>query len=111
MEHPTTWFELLGADSAGLQARFGELLGWRVEKPRADLVLDDDRDTSPARALSARGSLTFYVSVPDLTAAVEHAQRLGGRLVQPIVDLPLVAFALLSDPAGHRLGLLQKLDD
>jgi predicted enzyme related to lactoylglutathione lyase len=37
------------------------------------------------------------------------AASLGGRIVQERVDVPGVAFALISDPQGHVVGLAEQL--
>jgi len=52
------------------------------------------------------GWVTVYAQVPDLSAAIAHAERLGGKLVRPIMKLPDLSFALIADPEGHVVGLM-----
>jgi predicted enzyme related to lactoylglutathione lyase len=49
-----------------------------------------------------------YVQVPDLKAAIAHAERLGGKLLRPIMELPELSFAVIADPEGHAVGLMSK---
>ena len=46
---------------------------------------------------------------PDLQKALDQAERLGGKVVQPVTQLeggPTVA--MIDDPEGHRVGLLRQ---
>ena len=52
--------------------------------------------------------VTFFVGVDDIDATVTAAQRLGGSVVQPVMRVPGVAFALIADPAGQVVGLAQQ---
>ena len=52
--------------------------------------------------------MTFFVGVDDIDATVTEAQRLGGTVVQPVMRVPGVAFALIADPAGQVVGLAQQ---
>lgn len=116
MGHPVTWVEIIGDDPAKLRGFYGELLGWKFERQEfggKEYSLIDKQDAGIGGGIGkaeqpGKGWLTFYVSVPDLKAAIAHAERLGGKLVRPIVELPELSFAVVADPEGHRLGLLKK---
>lgn len=51
------------------------------------------------------GAWIYYFSVPDLEAAVATAQRLGGNLVVPIMDVPGGRIAMMDDPQGAGFAL------
>lgn len=117
MAYPITWFEILGRDTAKLRGFYGELFGWRAE-PNPDPSFDYSQ-ISPADAgigggigkaqdAQDQGWVTVYVRVPDLKAAISQAERLGGKLLRPIVDLPALSFAVIADPEGHAVGLITK---
>ncbi|MFI1970268.1 hydrolase [Streptomyces cinnamoneus] len=50
--------------------------------------------------------IQVYFSVPNCDAAVETAQRLGGRLYFGPMDSPFGRFAALSDPQGAAFAVL-----
>jgi predicted enzyme related to lactoylglutathione lyase len=55
------------------------------------------------------GHVTFYVEVPDVAAALEKAESLGGtRMMGPNkMSDPPIEIALFSDPEGHVIGLVK----
>ena len=117
MAYPITWFEILGQDTAKLRGFYGELFGWKAE-PTPDPSFDYAQ-ISPAEAgigggigkaqpAAAAGWVTVYVRVPDLKIAITHAERLGGKLLRPITNLPELSFAVIADPEGHPVGLITK---
>lgn len=117
MAYPITWFEVLGQDTAKLRGFYGELFGWKAE-PLPDPSFDYSQ-ISPAEAgigggigkaqdAAGQGWVTVYVRVPDLKAAIAQAERLGGKLLREIVNLPDLSFAVIADPEGHAVGLITK---
>ena len=54
--------------------------------------------------------VSFYVQVPDLEARLRQAEKLGAKVVQPPTpttpDGPTIA--MVQDPEGHRIGILQE---
>jgi len=117
MAHPITWFEILGQDTAKLRGFYGELFGWKAVLPPGDTF--GYAEISPDQAgigggigktqdAAGKGWVTVYVRVPDLQAAIAHAERLGGKLVRPIMNLPDLSFAVIADPEGHAVGLITK---
>jgi predicted enzyme related to lactoylglutathione lyase len=51
--------------------------------------------------------VTFYVQVPDVEAALERVEELGGRRIGEPVAAGNVLFALFRDPRGNRIGLVR----
>jgi uncharacterized protein len=50
----------------------------------------------------------FYVKVPDLTATLEQAVTLGGKILVPPVPTPTGGmFAWFQDPEGNTVGLIE----
>jgi predicted enzyme related to lactoylglutathione lyase len=59
--------------------------------------------------------VTFFVEVDDLEAALQDAERLGGRRIADPITFPdkrpsaggqgVVNFAYFADPEGHVIGL------
>lgn len=50
-------------------------------------------------------TLLFFVGVDDVEAALARAEQLGGRVVQPVQNVPGVSFGVLADPQGHLIGV------
>ena len=56
--------------------------------------------------------VTFYVQVDDIEAHLEKAGGMGAKVVLPVTTIPnLATFALLADPEGNVVGLLQSSSD
>lgn len=114
MGNPVVHFEISGSDGEPLEAFYSELFGWHMEfMPEMSYRLVD---THAGEGINGgiSGSpefaqyVTFYVAVPDPQATVDKAVSLGGNVVQPVMEIPnVVTLAMLSDPAGNRLGIVK----
>jgi predicted enzyme related to lactoylglutathione lyase len=53
--------------------------------------------------------VSFYVGVQGLEERLRHAEGLGAKVVQPPTAISETArVAMLLDPEGHRIGLLEQ---
>ena len=114
MSSPIVHFEIAGRDGESLESFYTELLGWNIER--------QDMGGSPYGRVETGGDLTggirhepegkpevvLYVEVEDLSAAVERAGELGAEVRIPPMETPAVTFALIGDPEGNPIGLVQK---
>jgi predicted enzyme related to lactoylglutathione lyase len=113
MSQPVVHFEIVGKDGKALQDYYGALFDWKIN---ADNPMNYGM-VEPAQGGIAGGvgpspdtqsHVTFYVQVPDLQAALDKAEKLGGKTVVGVTEIPnMVTFALLADPEGHVVGLVQ----
>ncbi len=114
MTHPVMWFEVLGADGGKLQWFYGGLFGWTFDviKPINYGVVK----TGDARGImggigqtfaGTRSWVTFYIETPDVTASLEKAAALGGKVVTPRTVMPDVTLGVFEDPEGHAIGLVE----
>ena len=121
MGQPVVHFEVIGKDGAKLQSYYSELFGWEIsaDNPMNYGVVQREGNlnadgvgigggvgTGPE---GHDGHLTFYVEVPDVGAALDKAEELGGKRLfgpdeVPGMDLILGQF---TDPEGHLIGLIQ----
>lgn len=54
------------------------------------------------------GHVTFYVEVPDVEAALQKAESLGGtRVMGPERQMEMVEIGLFTDPEGHLVGVVK----
>ena len=94
MGQPVVHFEVIGSDGEKLRGYYSELFGWKIDadnpmnyglvrkedNPAPRRQLRDRRRASPATR-STPNSVTFYVAVPDVEAALAKAESLGGSRV------------------------------
>ena len=113
MADPVVHFEVTGKDGAALAAFYEQLFGWKtqgmadmpywlVEKEGAGIGggIGQAQDGGP-------GHVTFYVAVDDPQAALDEAEKLGGKTVLPVMSIPgMVTLALFADPEGHVVGVV-----
>jgi hypothetical protein len=116
MAAPVVWFELAGRDLDALSRFYGDLLGWKVDadNPQRYGMVDTGGQGGIPGGIYAPGEqvgeyVTFYAGVQGLEGYLERAERLGGTVVQPPTPISETArVAMLLDPEGHRIGLLEQ---
>jgi predicted enzyme related to lactoylglutathione lyase len=111
-------FEIIGAEPAKLRGYYGDLFGWEFDTggPVVTEVSRQDEYgfTEPGQIPGGVGGgsghdphVVFYVGVPDVEAALQKAESLGGtRRMGPVKapgrDLVVGQF---TDPEGNLIGL------
>lgn len=113
MADPVVHFEVAGKDAKKLQSFYGDLFGWAID---ANNPMDYGMvEAGPGGiaggvgpAPDGSGHVTFYVQVPDLQAALDRAEKLGGKIATPPMDVPGgPSIAHLTDPEGNFIGLVK----
>lgn len=113
MRKPLIWFEVAGQHSDNLKGFYEEVLGWRSD-PRQPPPVRVAAATPRRRGFFRRSAkppsappwwVTFYTSVPDLDSAIRTARAHGSRVLVPPTRHGDTSFAVVSDPAGHPVGL------
>ncbi len=113
MTNPVAWFEVTGPDAGGLQRFYAEAFGWQIDASNPmnyGMVQAQEGGIGGGVGPSPDGSaqVTFYVSVPDLQAALDKIGQLGGKTITPPMEVPDgPTLAYFSDPAGNRIGLMK----
>ena len=123
MGQPVVHFEVIGKDAAKLQSYYGELFGWQFDADNPmnyGMVPREGNVNAEGIGIGGgvgggmegyEGHVTFYVEVPDIEAALQKAESLGGkRMMGP--DSPpgaQVEIGLFSDPEGHVVGVVRSL--
>jgi len=120
---PVVHFEVIGKDPTRLRSYYGDLFGWEFETPSPvarevsepdnygflDLLRSDD-------GIGIRGGIgggeayqnhaVFYVGVPDVEAALQRAERLGGtRIMGPARSPNGLVVGHFTDPEGTLIGV------
>ncbi len=122
---PVVHFEVIGKDLGVLESFYGGLFGWTpdTDNPVGYGVIARDQNLSeqgigigggimalpPEMAGEHDGHVTFYVEVPDVDAAMNKAQALGGQRLMGPDTVPGGGPTLgqIADPEGHLIGLTQ----
>lgn len=114
--HPVVHFEVNAKDPTVLSAFYSKLFGWHVESmPDMGYEMVDPHAGKGIgggfnKADDVTQATVFYVATPDLGATIAKLEKLGGKIVVPITEIPsVVTFAQFSDPSGNIVGLV--LDD
>ncbi len=124
MGQPVVNFEVAGKNPEQLRSFFGALFGWEFDTnaPVAAAVSEAgnygfvDRNTTSegigipggvGGGMGYSGYAIFYVGVPDVEAALQKAESLGGTRVMgpeknPGAELVIGHF---KDPEGHLMGV------
>jgi uncharacterized protein len=114
MAHPVMWFEVLGNDGSKLQQFYNGLFGWTFEVIQP--INYGVAKTGNGRGImggvgqtfpGTRPWVTFYVETADVTASLEQATALGGKIVTPRTVMPDVTLGVFEDPEGHVIGLVE----
>lgn len=123
MRNPVVHFEIIGRDPERLRRYYGELFGWEFDTSTqvADAVSEPgnygfvDRDPTSDGAGIPGGvgggaeydpHVIFYVGVPDVEAALQRAEDLGGRRQMGPVRAPTgLVVGHFTDPEGNLVGV------
>jgi uncharacterized protein len=119
MGNPVVHFEVSGRDPARLRDYYAALFGWDfdTESPVAPSVSEtgnygfiNSTDGIPGGVGGGVGYSShtiFYVGVPDVEAALQEAERLGGTRIMGPETNPngMIVVAHFTDPEGNLMGL------
>ena len=123
MGQPVVHFEIIGKDPARLRSYYGELFGWEFDmsSPVSEAVSEPmnygfvgGNTTSDGTGIPGGvgggtgydGHLIFYVGVPDVEAALQKAESLGGtRRMGPERAPTGLVVGHFADPEGNVVGV------
>jgi predicted enzyme related to lactoylglutathione lyase len=123
MGQPVVHFEIIGTNPEGLRAYYGDLFGWEFDtsSPVSDAVSEPDNYGFVQRSTTSdgtgipggvgggsgyQGRAIFYVGVPDVEAALQKAESLGGtRKMGPDQAPNGLVVGQFTDPEGNLIGL------
>jgi predicted enzyme related to lactoylglutathione lyase len=123
MAQPVVHFEVVGKDPARLRDYFSQLFGWSFALPSPvvqevsapdeygflDLITADDGTGIRGGVGGGSGyesHAVFYVGVPDVEAALQRAEDLGGtRIMGPVTSPNGLVVGHFKDPEGTLIGV------
>lgn len=123
MGQPVVHFEIIGTNPEALRRYYGELFGWEFDTtgPVSDAISEPTNYGFVERATTGDGTgipggvgggsgyhnrAIFYVGVPDIEAALQKAESLGGtRTLGPDQSPTGLVVGHFTDPEGNLIGL------
>jgi predicted enzyme related to lactoylglutathione lyase len=112
MGKPVVHFEVVGKDAKKLQQFYGDLFDWNMnaDNPQSYGIVDNGGsgiNGGVGKSPDGNGHVTWYVQVEDINGCLEQAEQLGGKTVLPRTEMDMVTLALLNDPEGNTIGLVE----
>ena len=118
MGQPVVHFELWSKDPARTGEFYSRVFGWKVSHiPELNYwVTDSGEKRGINGGIMAPiegpwpGNICLYVSVPQLSDAVEKVRAAGGKIIAERVEVPnMGVFALFADTDGRVNGIWEVL--
>ena len=102
-------FDICGSDAPRLHDFYGGVFGWTLDLKGPGYALAKTPEGSPDGAIleAEQASLTIGIVVTDIENTISEALRLGGNILMPLVDNGWVKKAVLTDPAGNKITIIQ----
>ena len=114
MPNPVTHFEAIGPDGPALIKFYCDAFDWSINADNpmgygmADTGGGIGGGIGQAPPDGSGRHLTWYVEVPDIDAALKKIESLGGKTINPPMDVPGgPKLAHFEDPAGNFVGLVE----
>jgi predicted enzyme related to lactoylglutathione lyase len=121
MGQPVVHFEVIGRDGDKLRSYYSELFGWEIDadnEMKYGVIQREGNTSSEGIGIGGGiggpgpddypGHVTFYVEVPDVEAALEKAESIGGtRVFGPETIMEGIELGQFTDPEGHVIGLVK----
>src|SRR6202012_4484551 len=111
MPHPVIHAEIRSQDADATREFLGALFDWKVASEGGFPgypFMDPGPEAGPPVAIGPRqgtdDEVLFFVAVDDVAATLSRAEELGGKVIQPMQQVPGVSFGVLADAHGHRIG-------
>ncbi len=112
-----SWSELMTTDVEAAKGFYSQLFGWSardMEMPNGNYTTVQVGEASvggimrvPAEAQGMPPSWGVYVTVDNVEETLARAEKLGGTVVMPPMDVPGVGrMAVVRDPQGATLSVI-----
>jgi len=117
--HPIVHIEIPAKDTKGLAQFYADMFGWELRHepsvdywmfragggPGGGFVKAGETDASGNMHYKP-DSLLVYLDSDDIDADLAKIESLGGKVVQPKMEIPQTGwFAIFTDPSGNHLAL------
>ena len=113
MPNPVVHFEIGCRNREKTVDFYQKLFDWTMQPNEIATEIETDPGSPVTGHIVSLGRephfyTQFYVEVPDLSAALEKAESLGGKILIPPIPRPTGGrFAWFRDPEGNTIGLIE----
>lgn len=115
--HPSVMFEIIAKDQERAKAFYGAVFGWTYETGTGGFAyvhfpeeatpllggIGQARKDTPGFAPGHN----FYLRVESLQATIDAALAAGGECLMPPAEVDGYHFAMIRDPEGNPIGLIE----
>jgi len=116
MGNPIVHFEIAGRNGPELESFYARMFGWEVAHEGSGAMqygFIKDGSAGPVgggfrHEPEGHPEIVLYVEVDDLESAVQQAESLGATVRIHPIDTGEITFALIVDPEGNPIGMIQK---
>ncbi len=115
--HPIVHIEISAKDPAAASKFYAELCGWKIEVDPQFNYHQFAAEGGPGGAFVEAdgqqfkaGDIVPYIGTDEIDAVLKKAEALGGKTLQPKIEIPGIGwYALFADPTGNRIGLYNSM--
>lgn len=102
-------FDISGPDLGALQNFYRGVFGWQIAPQGPGYALATTAEGTPNGALSEAetAELSVGIIVADVATTLADAVKHGGNVTMPMIDNGWVKKAMLADPAGNQVTVIQ----
>ena len=114
--NPIVHWELMGPDGRQIKTFYSSIFDWKFAGMEGvENYHMTEGDEMVVNGAVGQGSAempsyqAIYVGVADIDATLAEVESLGGVTVVPRTVMPdVVTFAIFEDPAGNKVGLVER---
>jgi uncharacterized protein len=114
MGNTVVHFEIQTPDRATTSKFYADLFGWHMQDmpemfyATVDTHAGDGVNGGIGGPPDGETFTTFYAEGDDLQALLDKAEKLGGRTIMPVMEIPgIVTLAMFEDPQGNKIGIVK----
>jgi uncharacterized protein len=119
-QHPAVMFEIIAEDQASSQKFYSDVFGWEYDSGsdgfayvhfpvKTQALLGGIGQTNP-RVPGFEPGHNFYLLVDKLETAIARATAAGGKQLMPPAAVDGYRFAMIKDPEGNPIGLIEPFE-
>jgi uncharacterized protein len=112
MGNPVIHFEVVGKDGPKLHKFYSDLFGWKInaDNPMNYGIVDNGGEGingGVGQSPDGQRQVTWYVQVDSIDDSLKKAEGMGGKTVMPRTEMDMVTLAMVADPEGNVVGLVE----
>ncbi len=116
-DHPSVMFEVIANDQEAMKTFYSKVFGWQYQLGEGafayihfgtrTLPLLGGIGAAKPKIPGFEPGHHFYIRVGSLEATIERAVLAGGKTFVPPTEVDGYNFAMIKDPEGNAIGLIE----